>query len=244
MNQRLNEWIENSPNTYHEKQFKTTYRSTIKFCDWLNKLGYLKNNKENILDVGCGMGANIYYMAKRFKNNSFYGMDINGKIIQKGNKILENKKIYNAILFKNDIYNPFIHPLRYIDGIISFQTLSWLPEYEIALKNIIETNKCSNWLAFTSLFYEGNVSYKIEIREHNKNNRTSFYNIYSIPKIKEYLKSFGYTNFHYKKFEIDINLKQPKSKEQSSYTKTLKNNERLLFSGSLYLPWYFIAANK
>lgn len=63
--QRKNEWINIFNKDYFDRRFAEPYRSTIFFCDWLEKIGLLNSeNPIKILDIGTGKGANIYYMAK------------------------------------------------------------------------------------------------------------------------------------------------------------------------------------
>ena len=42
----------------------------------------------NILDMACGCGANVMYMANIFRNSQFVGMDINEEFINYGNNQL------------------------------------------------------------------------------------------------------------------------------------------------------------
>ncbi len=40
---------------YHSRQYENLYRSTIHFVDWLEKAGYLKNDKAQVIcDMACG----------------------------------------------------------------------------------------------------------------------------------------------------------------------------------------------
>ena len=189
--QRLDEWITIKDDDYADRQFKTTYRSTIKFCDWLEQLGVLNpKSKLNILDIGTGKGANLYYMQQRFSNCQYIGLDINNDYVQDGNAFFESQKIRNCKLENGDLYN--LDSEKYADrfeGIISIQTLSWLPEYEKALNEIIKLNP--DWISLTSLFYEGLIDCKIEIISYkspqDKNSfRTISYNTYSLPRIENF----------------------------------------------------------
>ena len=58
-------------------------------------------------------------------------------------------------------------PTKKYDGCISLQNLSWPPDYEMPLKAIFK-NINPNWLAITSLFYEGDITCRIEVEEHKK----------------------------------------------------------------------------
>ena len=87
------------------------------------------------------------------------------------------------------------------------QTLSWLTSYQGALESIF----CSispNWIALTSLFYEGNISCKIEVTEHLRE-KTQYYNVYSIPEVNNYCKKYGYHITEFKPFKLEVDLAKP-----------------------------------
>lgn len=249
MKQRLDEWTKNYNDDYFNRQFKIPYRSTVKFCDWMEQLGVLSNlSKNNILDIGTGKGANVYYMQQRFPKCKYVGLDINNDFVKDGMTFFKKEKISNCKLEYGDLYH--LDLKKYInkfDGITSYQTLSWLPEYEGALTEMIKLN--ASWISLTSLFYEGLIDCKIEVQEfsnsHKKNsNRTSFYNIYSLPRIEFFLSENGYKTFKYIPFEIDMDLPQPDHMKMQTYTKKLINGKRLQISGPILMNWYFIYAAK
>jgi hypothetical protein len=57
--------------------------------------------------------------------------------------------------------------------------------------------------------------------------RTSFYNIYAVPQIKQQFEDYGYDYFSYAPFEIDVDLPKPVSKDMGTYTVRLENGKRL-----------------
>jgi ubiquinone/menaquinone biosynthesis C-methylase UbiE len=249
MDQRLDEWTKNYNNDYFERQFKTPYRSTVKFCDWLEELKVLNpQTKANIVDIGTGKGANLHYMNQRFPNCTYLGMDINKDFIDEGNKAIEKENLSNCHLEYGDLYNLDLakHANKF-DGIISYQTLSWLPEYETALEEIIKLNP--KWITLSSLFYDGLVDCKIEVKEfHSPEDeasfKTSFYNIYSLPRIKHFFATKGFKTFKYSPFEIDIDLPKPDHSNMQTYTQKLMDGKRQQMSGPVPMSWFFIYAEK
>src|ERR1700756_1291279 len=236
MSQRLDEWTKNYNNDYFERQFKTPYRSTVKFCDWLEELGVLTpQSKANIMDVGTGKGANLHYMHKRFPNCSYLGLDINTDFVEEGNAAIKKENLSNCSLAYGDLYKLDIpkHGNKF-DGIISYQTLSWLPGYEDALDQIVKLNP--QWISLSSLFYDGLVDCKIEVQEFHtpqdeSSFKTSFYNIYSLPRIANFLAKRGFTTFKYTPFEIDIDLPKPEHTNMQTYTQKLQDGRRMQMSG-------------
>ena len=246
MNQRKTEWLEKADMDYNERQFKYPYRSTVAFCDWLEELGYIdKNSEYKILDLGSGQGANIHYMNSRYPNCTYKGIDINEVLVEKGNQFFADQGVENCHLEVGDIYNLNNKYMGEFDGIISLQTLSWLPEYKKPLKAICDLSP--RWLALSSLFFEGMVASTTDVHLYDESGaiyKESFYNVYSLPIVKAFLSENNYEEFQYVPFEIDIDLPEPEDKSMSTYTVKLESGERLQISGPLLMPWYFISAVK
>lgn len=251
MKQRLTEWLEpvkKGDIDYYERQFQKTYRSTVKFCDWLESLGLLdKNKKCTVVDIGAGLGGNIYYMAKRYPKSFFTGIDVNPLLVRMGNKLFKKLNLKNCKLVKGDLYNLGSEHKGKYEGVVSYQTLSWLPDYKLPVKKMAELK--ANYVAITSLFYDGDINCKISVQDYtlpigNKPYREAFYNTYSLKLVKELFRKCGYPRFDYIPFEIDIDLSKPKTKGMGTYTETLKNGKRLQISGPLLMNWYFILARK
>jgi ubiquinone/menaquinone biosynthesis C-methylase UbiE len=242
MEQRTAEWLDNADFSYHEKQFETPYRSTILFCDWLEHLGLINCHSELIIaDIGCGQGANIFYMSKRYPNCKFIGLELNPELVSIGNKHFLNNNFNNCKLFQADMYNLSPSMTSKIDAVLSFQTLSWLPEYTKPLNSMLSIG--AQWLAFTSLFYDGPISCKIEMQDYESNytpSTQSYYNIYSIPQIRKHCSDRNYDKFVFTPFEIDIDIPPQENKKRGTFTQKTISGNRLQFSGPILMPWYFI----
>jgi trans-aconitate methyltransferase len=76
------------------------------------------------LDAGCGGGANTHFLSLRYPECTFHGSDINAELLKFA--ALQNSKIR---YLEMDIHDADRCNGAY-DGILSFQTLSWLPEFE------------------------------------------------------------------------------------------------------------------
>ena len=225
---------------YHKGQYEKIYRSTEVFVEWIKD--YIRNSKR-VLDMACGGGANTAYIARLFPEVIFEGLDYNPMNIQIGKEIIANfeKPLENISLKTGDWYNPDKENIGKYDGIISFQTLSWLPDYKEAIKCLAELKP--NWIAASSLFFEGNIDFEIKVKNYdrysNDGNHISYYNVYSLNRIREEFEKFGYNQFDYKKFNIDIDIEQKYPKNMGTYTRRTVEGERLQISGALLMPWYF-----
>ncbi|MFX1554509.1 MAG: class I SAM-dependent methyltransferase [Promethearchaeota archaeon] len=239
------EWLKKPNIEYHERQFKNPYRSTVHFCDFLEEQNVMEQGR--IIDIGAGLGANIKYMAERFPNISFTGIELNAHLVEIGNRFLRKECINNCKLIQGDLYNLDNIFIEKFDGVVSYQTLSWLPEYETALQKMIKLNP--KWIGITSLFYEGPINTTILIQDYSqkvgkKPFLESYYNIYSLDLIEQLLTENKFTIFKYKPFEIDIDLEQPKTRRMGTYTIKTIEGKRLQISGPLLMSWYFVFASK
>jgi len=246
MQQRTAEWLDNNKiNTdYHERQFREPYRSTIAFCAWLEKEDLIGRGSElKILDLCSGAGANMYYMSQIYPKCNFTGVDLNRDLVSQGNSFFERNAIDNCRLETGNIYDLDSAYRSKFDAVVSFQTLSWLPEFTAPLGAM--TALAPRWIALTSLFYDGQVSCTIEVTEYDEKlepHRASPYNVYSLPIVENYLRKHGYHAFSSTPFEMDIDLPKPEKRLMSTYTEKLSDGHRLQISGPLLMPWHFIAA--
>ena len=53
---------------------------------------------ENVLEIGCASGPNLYLLAKKFPETKFYGIDISEKAIRTGQKYFEKENVKNVFL--------------------------------------------------------------------------------------------------------------------------------------------------
>jgi len=247
--QRVDEWVNPDPgeiDSYFLKQWDTTYRSTILFCKWLNYNGYglLENpNFNRVCDLGCGAGSNTYYLHKNFPKLKVQGIDVSPTLIKLAKQQVKKRQA-NIKYSQGDLYNLPIGYKNKFDGIILFQTLSWLPEYKQAIKKIINLNP--KYIAFSCLLNDSLVESEIHIKDFSRTEhgeyQEKFYNIYSIEKIKQLFNQHNYT-FYCEPFKIDIDIpRNPNNKGMTTYTQTLANKERAQISGGLLLPWHFALA--
>jgi SAM-dependent methyltransferase len=246
--QRTTEWFEAANSSYHERQFKEVYRSTIYFCNWLEEMGCLSDSTAlKILDIGSGMGSNIFYMSERYPNSSFEGIDINPDMVERGNQIFVRNHRQNSRLIQADLYQLAKSFIGKYDGIVSFQTLSWLPDYKESLEKFTELE--ANWIAITSLFHEGDINCSIQVQDYTRPSDDKLYseyynNVYSLKRVQKYFELFGYNNFIYIPFDIDIDIPKSNGEGMGTYTERLENGRRLQISGPLLMPWYFILVRR
>ena len=228
----------NKPDRYFEEQLSKPKESTIEFFNILKKL---KLNNFNTLDLACGNGANLMYLKKKFHNKKYcLGLDFNKKILKEEKQInaYENLDLeYGNILNLKDSY------VNKFQLITSFQTLSWLEDYEKASIQMIKLKP--KYISLSALFWEGLIDFKIKLN-YLKNNSYQrnikyfyYYNIYSLNNFLDFFKVNKYESIYCKKFEIKKEL--PNNFKRNIGTYTMKSKKKnIQISGPFIMNWYFI----
>ena len=211
---------------------------TIEFFHILKKL---KLNNLNTLDLACGNGKKLMYLKQKFHNKKYcLGLDFNKKLLKKIKQInsYENLDLkYGNILNLKDSY------VNKFQLITSFQTLSWLEDYEKASIQMIKLKP--KYIGLSSLFWKGLIDFKIKLNflKNNSYQRNlkyfNYYNIYSLNNFLDFFKVNKYESIYCKKFEIKKELRKNFSIDMQTYTmKSKKKNIQI--SGPLIMNWYFI----
>lgn len=196
--------------------------------------------------MACGGGANTIYLANRYENIHFTGMDINKEYIDTGNNMLEQKLIHgNCELCYGDWFNIDSERVGAFDGIISFQTLLMFPDYKAALEKLADLKP--KWIALSSLFYEGDIEYTNKFHDYyrpseGRDYTEIYYNIHSMIRFRKYMEELGYPNFEYMPFEIDIDLPKTDNMDIGTYTIKTVDGKRIQISAGMMMPWYFVVA--
>lgn len=239
--QRLAEWesLDDAGRNYHLQQWKEVKRSTVTFSEFVNAA---ISGSKSVLDMGCGAGSATAYIAKQHPRSDFIGIDLSPELVNMACELTKAEKIPNLSFAVDDWFDLRSH--KDVDGVISMQTLSWLPEFEEPLRQVFQ--KISpRWIALSSLFYEGDISCKIQVEEHIIGKKCA-YNIYALPAVVRFARDFGYRMDCAKPFNIDIDLPMPADRNvMGTYTVKVEPNQlRLQISGPLLMSWYFVMLQK
>jgi SAM-dependent methyltransferase len=226
----LNDWnINPDPETlnYHLKQWNEPYRSTVHFANFISDRIEIASH---VVDLACGGGGPTWYLADRFPGCRFLGLDESSELIAHA------RKARNLDFEIDDATNLRV---RFgIDGVVMMQALHCLPAPQQALHQIA-TRIRPEWIAFSTLIYEGNINCKIVVSEPDRP-RESYYNIYGLPGLIAVMAHEGYSISRYKPFKIDVDIPKPNNPDQmGTYTLTTEAGSRLQCSGPLVLPWGF-----
>jgi SAM-dependent methyltransferase len=226
----LNDWnINPDPATldYHLKQWDEPYRSTVHFADFIaDKLDIA----DLVVDIGCGGGGPTWYLADRFPGCKFVGLDVSEELINHA------RRHRNLDFELDDASNLRV---RFgVDGVVCMQALHTFPAPVEPLHQIA-TRIRPDWIALSTLIYEGNINCQIIVEEPDRP-RQSYYNVFGLPGLFAIMKMQGYHPIRYKPFKIDKDLPRPNNLDQmQTYTLMTQAGSRLQCSGPLLMPWGF-----
>lgn len=229
-------WTQRGIVPYHERQLEAPYRSTVHLADVIaRRCGMIEGSA---IDVGCGAGANILYLGQRFPGLDWTGVDIAGEMLFPLARTHLERAGRSATLITGDF-----HRLRELVGgrtfdlVLSIQTLSFLPEYERALEELLAIAR--GWLVVSSLFTEFDVDARTTVMDHTAPSGSRgphHYNVLALAPFRAFCEERGCRAFHAEDFEIDVDLPQ-RGTGLGTYTRRMADGHRLQFSGPLPMPW-------
>ena len=221
---------------YHLRQYQISYESSNAFFDFL--VSSIPTNALNdsglILDVGCGAGANTHRISTIFANSNIIGIDNETELINYASR--QNTPNLNINFEVADIFQ-----INYtnISGIIAIQTVSWIPSNNMydPIEVLLKLNP--KWICFSSLGFNGNAEAEIKVTNFSESGSwNSPYNILSNPKIIELAKSYNYNSIRIIPYVPELPIINANS-GMGSYTQKMGDGTLSIFSGPLYIPWFF-----
>ena len=149
-------WYDLFANIYDKSLDKLYAQSRKRAVDLLD----LKTN-ETLIDIACGTGANFKYIKERPINLTIYGTDFSEGMLKKAKNTVEKNKWNNIILFQSDAkeLTPIFIKTQMnkevcFDKIICFLGLSVIPEWELALDNMLNLLKENGKIVIVDVFAE------------------------------------------------------------------------------------------
>ena len=232
----MQDWLVNS---YHERQYDIEYDSTRAFRTFLNdcleKQGF--KMPQTLLDVGCGAGANTRRLASWFPDTIVKGIDHDKELVDFA--LMRNKDKLPRLNFEVADSLALKKGNNIGLGITAIQTLSWIPSNDIYRPIISLLEIDPEWLCFSALGFDGHVDARIQINDFSGAEPWSTpYNILSNKQISFIADQFEYNCLCIQKYSPQKEVTKYSS-GMSSYTEEFKDGRLELFSGPLYLPWYF-----
>lgn len=196
----------------------------------------------SFLDLGCAGGSFIQLMLNNFPNAEYTGIDISEKLILQAKSTLSKFNI-NFQVADVEFWQPekdkkfdIIHASGILGG--AFDT------YKKPLKHWLSLLKQTGTLYIFGQFNHKDIDVIVRFR-NNWNNSEWQQGLcsYSINTINNFVEQLGF-DMSFKRFYLGIDL--PESENPvASYTKTTKDNERIVMNGAnLIMEYYFLKISK
>jgi len=117
-----------------------------------------------VLEIGCGCGANLYNLAKKFPSAEILGIDVNPVAVKRGNELLKKEGIFNVQLTVGKAQELKQFADKSFDVVFTDAVLIYIPPDEInkVVKEMLRVGivlvlnewHCFNkWLAWLSNMY-------------------------------------------------------------------------------------------
>ena len=224
---------------YHERQYDTEYDSTKLFRIFLATSLSSHDYKapQSLLDIGCGAGSNTRRIADWYPASTVKGIDNDSALIDYALK--KNEDLAPRMNFcASSLFD--LEPGDALgSGITAIQTLSWIPCNDLykPVRHIFGLG--ADWVCFSALGFAGNVDASIKVNDFSSDKAWSTpYNIFSNNKVANLALDFGYSISKIQEYSPPRNIVSS-SNGMGSYTEEFKDGRLRIFSGPLYLPWYF-----
>lgn len=226
-------------------QYENPYMSTIELKKILDGL-IDKFDTKTMVDLGCGIGAQVNYLAEAYPQLKFIGLDYNKHLIEVAQRLTSH--LSDQISFKEfDVLNPKDYPLLDSGGLalISVHALCCFKSFEPFFDSIIRFKP--DFFVVNSLFTDGELEVLVHIRDLNSPKEDSDpdgdFNIFSKSRVATWLNSHGYYA-HFLDFFPDRKITKPTPLVRGTYTIETEWSPYTQFSGPVHLPWSFLVATK
>lgn len=223
---------------YHLRQYAKPYNSTTQLIEFI-RANIDSNSSKTVLDLGCGGGANIYWLKKAFPNWSFTGVDFDPLATKLASEKNADHKFYTADILsleKAEIVEPF-------DLVLNLQVIVTAPFniYDF-LNNVLHLVKKD--LIITSLFSD--AYFEQETIRHDLVNGKKFrYKIDSLPNLSDFVyRKFPEFKLHSQAYEPKFDIPKPKETKLATYTITLNDQTKMEVSPYMLMPWYTVLLSR
>jgi len=203
---------------------------------------YLANHSQvTVLDACCGIGDLTYFLSQLNPDATFVGIDKAAFLLTEARNLQSNP---NVSFREMDLFAlSSNYPGKAFDLTVCKQTLSWLPDYQDAVRELISVTRKAIFVS--SLFYGGRIDFTTRVREYvtevGKSDFNAYYNVYSFPIFREFCIEAGAKDVVGFDFHIGIDLPRPTNIDRmGTFTQKLESGERLQFSGALLMPWKIV----
>ena len=221
-------------NVYLESPDRLTLKSNELIKIILQKIN--PNHYGECLDIGCGSGALIRNLSKKLKNFNFTGFDFSKDLIDLAKKLSKDRSLNFFVGDMNSIDFDKKYNLICASGVLSI-----FQEFEFPLKKWLSWLTEDGYLFLSGRFNSNNIDTKILFRDNSKNKAVweGGLSAYSINTVSNFIEKLGF-KCNFKKFYLPIEIKRDINNPIRTFTKELKNGEKIIVDGANIIAEYFL----
>jgi hypothetical protein len=225
---------------WHSDQFAEPKRSTAHMREFAARTLAGEPAPTAVLDAGAGAGANMLHLADLFPAARWTGVDLDEDLVRAGRERLDGERF--ELLAGDVLELERMFGAKHFDVSLSIMTLSWIADYERAIEQMFAVTK--RWLLILNLFGDTELDAFIRVRGRHAGPHEGLeehYNVYSLPRFRDFCLRLGAVETIAEPFEIDVDLPRPEHGGMGTWTERTVDGRRLQFSGALSMPWWFVA---
>lgn len=190
---------------YYEKGVKSHKQAVYNLNNFIGRLLKLDENKsKKILDAGCGIGGTSIYLAKKYPNTKFIGINIAPGQIELAENFAKQREIPNVEFKLHSFLNtPFKD--NYFDSIFAVESLCHAEDYQIFLDEMYRILKSQGILVVIDGFLIKKINSPIMKKiYHDFCIGHGSFNFSNINEYKIYLQNKGFENIRIKNITKNI----------------------------------------
>jgi len=197
----------------------------------------------SIADVACGGGGSSLHLTELYPDAHYTLVDLNEEAVGMARETMRGHKATCSV---GDIYHLEL-PDSAFDLVVCWQTLSWIEQPEVALRELVRICKPGALVYASSLFdshHDVDVYSRVfdHTRPSSAHGRHYVYNTYSLRSVREWLAGLV-RELHVHEFEIPIDLNY-EGKGLGTRTVRLETGKRLQLSAGMLLNWGILEARR
>lgn len=189
-----------------------------------------------IMEAGCGQGRFLYYAQQFDPRQRYVGIDYLSEHVAFAKKFFCDYP--NISIEKEDFHRISRKYPKTFDISVSYKTLSWLSDYQKAVKELFSVTKKKIYI--TSLFTEGKFSFETKVLDTSTGN-FSHLNTYSMEDFEQFCLKNGAKKVEFHKIEIPFDLPKPKMNDVlRTYTQKISASKSMEITGLVILHWKLV----
>lgn len=193
-----------------------------------------------LLDIGCSTGNFLRHLKRALPGLDLYGGDVVPSFVEECRRDFDLRGAHFEVMDMRDL-----GAVARFDLVIANASMMFLDDEEFAqaTRSIATATRPGGWLLSFDYYHAFDQDVTIVERTHVNPGGLTF-RLRSYRTAREALARAGFGDPAFTPFEIPVDLEGPDPEHFTSYTVRAADGRRLIFRGSLFQPWCYLAAQR